>query len=201
MSYTAPPHHLSFLFACLMAFPLCQLAVSFADLDQSERQLRFTLPPSYETDPDAGVFAYTEALPVTQWGPSSRYKATIKVTRYYGTHQERSQQMAVGLMPKKALFLFLAGDCDDKATQMPYAPEIDRVIFNGREVGTLTGEDNLWILNTFEIPCEEINFPSSPGDIGKNELEIIIDSANSEKRWKLDIYSMALQIRHHGQFF
>ena len=187
-------HHLLTLGICLLALLPCSTSASYGDLDQPESALRSTYPISFETDPDAGVFAHTEPGILHQWGPASKYHTTITITRYYGNQQERNQQMAINLMPRKAKLLILAGDCDDLASGLPYAPEIDRVYFNGHEVGKLTGQDNLWILNTFEIPCEEINFPESPGSIGINELEIIIDSANSEKRWYLDLYSMAIQI-------
>ena len=192
------PHHklpwLPTAIACLLTFfTVTQANVSIGDLDQAGIELR-SLPPEYETDPDIGVFVHTEPGVLRQWGPSAKYNATINITRYYGNQQERNQQMDVGLMSRKALLLIPAGDCDDKATGLPYAPEIDRVTFNGRNLGNLIGEDNLWYLNVYEIPCEEINFPSSPGDIGKNELEIIIDSANPEKRWYLELYSIALQI-------
>ena len=193
MSPNTLPHLLT-LVICLLASLPCSTSATHGDLDQLESALRSTYPIGFETDPDAGVFAHTEPGIVHQWGPASRYHATIVITRYYGNQQERNQQMAIALMPRKAKLLIPAGDCDDLAKGLPYAPEIDRVFFNGREVGKLTGKDNLWLLNTFEIPCEEINFPESPGSIGVNELEIIIDSANSEKRWYLELYSMALQI-------
>lgn len=172
------------------------LAAYPSDIDQPEGELRsFTPPPAYETTPELGVFAHTEPGVNHIWGPKAHYKATICVTRYYGSQQERSRQIATGLMPRNATLVILAGDCDDKASGLPYAPEIDRIFFNGKDLGILHGENDIWLANYFEIPCEEINFPSSPGDVGENTLEIIIDSANTEKRWYLELYTMALQIR------
>ena len=135
---------------------------------------------------DDGIFSHEEPFPVRTWGPSTSYTADINVTRYYGNQQERNRQIQLGLMPKYATLSILAGDCDVHATRLDTAPEIDIVYFNGREVGILDGENDLWILNTFLIPCQEVNFPSAPGEIGKNKLEILVDTANKERTWYLD---------------
>ena len=53
----------------------------------------------------------------------------------------------------------------DRNTQPPSGsvPEIDRVFFNGEEIATLEGENNLWQLNEFEIPIEKVRFPERAG--------------------------------------
>ncbi|MBQ4480925.1 MAG: hypothetical protein II943_09830 [Victivallales bacterium] len=176
---------------------LCRLVwfsvISAGDLPASFPELRneTSCPVIYSDD---GIFVNQEPGIVRIWGPASSYRATIEITRYYGTRLERSKQIAVGLMPKYAILSILAGDCDVNATGFDYPPEIDRVFFNGKELGFLTGEDDKWIVNTFRIPCEEINFPSAPGEIGKNKLEIIVDSANDEPRWYLEQFYQSLEI-------
>ncbi|HYC88838.1 MAG TPA: hypothetical protein VEO54_06475 [Thermoanaerobaculia bacterium] len=40
-----------------------------------------------------------------------------------------------------------------------FPPEVDRVEFNGHDLGTLTGGDGIWKLNEFSIPIEWIRFP------------------------------------------
>jgi hypothetical protein len=71
-----------------------------------------------------------------------------------------------------------------------YNPERDRVYFNDHLVPTefLTGENNVWKLNSFNIPIEWINFPSDPGEGNSitnatNTITIEIDTANSDEIW------------------
>lgn len=188
-------HHPHRLRAALIVFcTIVRLCAALAgDCPQTIPELRST-PPRPVLYYDAGIFRHEEPAPVRTWGARTSYTATINVSRYYGNQQERARQMELGLMPKYAILSILAGDCDINAVGVGEAPEIDRVFFNGRELGILTGKDDAWILNTFRVPCQEVNFPSAPGEIGENQLEIIVDSGNSVKTWYLDQIYQTLDI-------
>jgi hypothetical protein len=74
----------------------------------------------------------------------------------------------------------------------PY-PEIDRVLFNGHPIGSLSGADGQWKLNEFEVPIAWVKFarratgstPQAAQTLGQNILEINIDtvSPSSQENW------------------
>lgn len=62
-------------------------------------------------------------------------------------------------------------------------PEVDYVRFNGQIIGQLTGDNNVWKLNEFQVPISLIRFarpnPNGSGpEPGLNEIEIVIDQAS-----------------------
>jgi pimeloyl-ACP methyl ester carboxylesterase len=69
-------------------------------------------------------------------------------------------------------------DCDGDGTREFVYGEVNEVYFNGELLGTLTGGNQLWNINSFEVPIESVNFPTSPGGVGENLLQIKIDVAN-----------------------
>ena len=112
---------------------------------------------------------------------------TIDVGRYPGNLDKLIEN---GLIEKTAELKMPAYDVDFDGGASGYNPERDRVYFNGHLVPTefLTGENNVWKLNSFNIPIEWINFPSDPGEgnsITKatNTITIDIDTANSDEVW------------------
>jgi len=81
-------------------------------------------------------------------------------------------------------------DFDTDVTGLGIQQERDIVYFNGHQVieTYLTGSDNEWKMNTFQIPIEWVNFPSDPGPGGQlvpadNTIQIDIDTANTEEDW------------------
>lgn len=95
-----------------------------------------------------------------------------------------------GLISATARFEMPAFDVDFDANVPPYAPERDRVSFNGNVVPTtfLTGSDGVWKLNAFEVPIEWVEFADDPGAGGTstpkpNQIRIDIDTANGEEVW------------------
>lgn len=68
-------------------------------------------------------------------------------------------------------------------------PEVDRILFNGQELGTLTGDNNIWKLNSFEVPIAWVKFPArsaggSAPTPAENEILIHIDEASgSDENW------------------
>jgi len=114
----------------------------------------------------------------------------IEITRYVGelnpdgTLKDAAALVAAGLLSPTATLIMPGFDVDSGATpEPPTEPEIDRVFFNGEPIGTLSGENNAWKLNSFEIPIEKVKFAaraapgSSPAPV-LNEVRIDIDTAN-----------------------
>jgi len=123
---------------------------------------------------------------------------TIDVGRYPGNLDKLIEN---GLIEKTAELKMPAYDVDFDGGASGYNPERDRVYFNGHLVPTefLTGENNVWKLNSFNIPIEWINFPSDPGEgnsITKatNTITIDIDTANSDEVWCTSIDWACLNI-------
>lgn len=114
----------------------------------------------------------------------------IKITRHIGelnadgTLRDADALVQAGLLSDKVTLQIPAFDVDYNAIPpRPYRPERDLVLFNGEEVGYLTGEDNTWKLNTFQIDIRKVKFAarapvgSSPQGAA-NRVTIQIDVAN-----------------------
>jgi hypothetical protein len=113
----------------------------------------------------------------------------IKVDRVLDD-ASRDKLKANGLISPTATLRMPAFDVDFDAVVPPYNPERDRVTFNGNVVPTtfLTGSNNVWKLNAFNVPIEWVKFASDPGEGGEaqpmdNEIRIDIDTANGELVW------------------
>lgn len=117
----------------------------------------------------------------------------IEITRHVGelnadgTLKRAAALVAAGLLSPKATLIMPAFDVDSNAVTN-FAPERDRVSFNGEEIGYLSGENNLWKLNRFEIPIEKVRFAARGANGSEpapalNEIRIDIDTANSELVW------------------
>lgn len=78
-------------------------------------------------------------------------------------------------------------DVDSSASVPGRQPEIDKVYFNGVEVGTLQGVDNRWTETRLEIPIEEIDFEN------KNIISIDIDVANTKDSWCMSVDWVAIE--------
>ena len=99
----------------------------------------------------------------------------IQVTRNFG---DKDKLQAANLI--KATLRMPAYDVDFNGGGTIYNPERDRVLFNGNVVPSefLTGDNNIWILNSFTIEGDWINFADDNGNPGINTIEIQIDTAN-----------------------
>lgn len=105
-----------------------------------------------------------------------------------------------GLVSDKAIVRVPAYDIDFDGGDGTRAPERDRVYFNGHAVPEefLTGGDGIWKLNTFQVPIEWVNFRqpgSGVADPGRNEVQIDIDTANTEEVWCTAIDWASLSFR------
>lgn len=71
-------------------------------------------------------------------------------------------------------------DCDGDGINDQLRREVDDVYWNGKKIGSLTGNDGVWKINRFSIPIQDIRFPTSQGAVATNKLEIRIDQANKD---------------------
>lgn len=124
---------------------------------------------------------------------------TLEIDRYVGdvnsdgTPQDPDTLIANEVLSSKARLMMPAFDVDSSAVlNPPFAPEVDKVFFNGHELSKpLTGANNTWIMNEFEVDIDIIKFPSrsAPGvkpTPAQNEIRIDIDTANvdiGEELW------------------
>lgn len=99
-------------------------------------------------------------------------------------------------------------DSDGNPNDPSVSPEVDRVMFNGKYAGDLSGVTDEWKENEFTIQMEWIKFPVRGGPPADNVIEIYIDQANSvEEQWctavdwaKLEFQAVAPVFLVHGLF-
>ena len=114
----------------------------------------------------------------------------IPVTRYVGllntdsTLKNTKTLVKEGYLSETATLEIMAYDVDSGAdVTAGDPPEIDRVLFNGQEVGFLSGQHKTWASNTFEVPIETVKFPEK-GELASeptpalNEIRIQVDAGN-----------------------
>jgi pimeloyl-ACP methyl ester carboxylesterase len=137
---------------------------------------------------------------------------TIKIDRYVG---DKAKLIANDLIGETAALSMPAYDVDFDAVIEGINPERDRVSFNGHVVPGefLTGSNNIWLQNDFEVPIDWVNFPTAPGSGGgrptaaDNVIRIDIDVANSGEYWctAIDWASLTIKVARpvvmaHGIF-
>jgi pimeloyl-ACP methyl ester carboxylesterase len=105
-----------------------------------------------------------------------------------GTLKDPGKLVANGVLSAQATIRFPVYDIDDKTpTDGTYAPEIDRVSFNGKFKKTLEGFNETWTDDTIVVPIEELKFGKD------NELLIDIDTANTEEYWCMAVDWVAIE--------
>ncbi len=102
-----------------------------------------------------------------------------------------------GLISPRAKIILPVFDIDVNGAP-GYPPEVDRISFNGHSLGTLTGDNNIWKLNSFEVPIEWVKFPAqSSGGAptpANNEIVIDIDQASgSAQNWCMSVDWLQIQ--------
>jgi hypothetical protein len=112
---------------------------------------------------------------------------TLPVGRVLG---DLAKLKANGLVPENVRLEFPAFDVDSAgAPGLP--PELDRVSVNGNVVPGefMTGINNVWVMQRFDIPIEWLNLPDEPPARGTvtpadNEIRIDIDTASgADENW------------------
>lgn len=92
--------------------------------------------------------------------------------------------ISAGIIPASVDIILPAYDVDYNGAS---PPERDEVLFNGQSLGFLTGDNNIWKLNTFRVDIRKVKFPSRPAPGAaptpvNNRLQIRIDTLSSN-RW------------------
>lgn len=96
-----------------------------------------------------------------------------------GTLKNPAAMVAAKVVGQRAKISFPVYDVDDKAvTDGTYAPEIDYLSWNGRFIKTLSGFNNTWVNDSFEVDISQVKFysPGNPGIV--NEFRVDIDQGN-----------------------
>lgn len=102
--------------------------------------------------------------------------------------------VADGVVPATINLILPAFDVDVHGAP---PPENDDVLFNGERQGSLNGDNDIWILNSFSVPISKIKFPApstsgAPAPVS-NIVQINIDTLSSG-RWCTSIDWVALVI-------
>ncbi|WP_033194290.1 dockerin type I repeat-containing protein [Methylomonas sp. MK1] len=103
--------------------------------------------------------------------------------------------VSAGIIPATVDIIMPAYDIDVNGTP---PPERDEALFNGQSLGFLTGDNNIWKLNSFSVDIRKIKFPSRPASGGNvvpviNKVQINVDTLSSG-RWCAAIDWVALVI-------
>ena len=136
---------------------------------------------------------------------------TLQLDRYVG---DPAKLAAAQQANAYAVLRLPAYDVDYDASGTSYKPERDLVSFNGKVVPQqyLTGQNDQWKLNSFNIPLSWIKFPTDPGENGvitpqTNTIQIDIDVQNTDEIWctAIDWASLSIEVQRpvllvHGIF-
>ncbi|SEH65124.1 hypothetical protein SAMN05660691_00643 [Rheinheimera pacifica] len=102
--------------------------------------------------------------------------------------------IAKGIIPSTVGILMPAFDVDVNGAP---PPERNEVLFNGQSLGTLTGDDNIWMLNNFSVDIRRVRFPAPGSGVPQaNRIQINIDTLSSG-RWctAIDWVALILEIK------
>lgn len=139
----------------------------------------------------------------------------IEVTRYVGptladgTLRDAGVLVQAGVLAPYATLVMPAYDVDFAGAIPGTAPERDRVSFNGTVMNALfpinsaflQGDNNIWRVNSFQIPIAKVKFPAARGLAGApptpalNEVRIDLDIANVAQAWCTALDWAALSIK------
>ncbi|MEE9209328.1 MAG: hypothetical protein V3U23_02655 [Kiloniellales bacterium] len=118
-----------------------------------------------------------------------------------GTLKNAQAMIDAGVLGPKAFLTMPALDVD-VAGAPGFPPEVDEIFFNGEKIGELTGINDKWVMNTFDIPIGKLRFPapaasgSAPQKVA-NTVQIAIDTASdpSDFNWCTSIDWGALRFK------
>jgi hypothetical protein len=75
---------------------------------------------------------------------------------------------------------FPVADCDGDGIDDQLLNEVDKLYLNDEELGTLKGDDQIWVSQSFDVPIAKIKFPGVPGTTAINHFRVDIDTANTD---------------------
>ena len=121
----------------------------------------------------------------------SPLKFAIDVDRDFGPVDSEGHpvpgNLLFGLTGRISVRVF---DVDDDA---PSTPEVDHLFLNGELLGTLSGANNQWSINTFEFPLNILRLPTAGNPDGRNDFHVDIDTTNSG--WAVEVDWAELRLK------
>lgn len=133
-------------------------------------------------------------------------RITLKVKRVVGPVggdgflTDPAGLISSGLISPKAKIILPVFDIDVNGAP-GFPPEVDRIFFNGHDLGTLTGDNNIWKQNSFEVPIDWVKFPAqasggSAPTPANNDIQINIDEASgAQENWCMSADWVQLQFK------
>lgn len=118
----------------------------------------------------------------------------IEITRYVGPVDGQGRLLDAqglinaGVLSANATILLPGYDVDVNGAP-GFPPEVDRISLNGKVLGTLTGDNNVWKLNQFTVETADLRFPDraslgSEPTPARNTIRIDIDTASgNQQNW------------------
>jgi len=80
-------------------------------------------------------------------------------------------------------------DVDDDYAGTDQKPELDKMVVNGTTLsGFLSGANDQWSINSFAVPLNLLRLPTSANPTGRNDFQVLIDTANGGKNvWAVEV--------------
>lgn len=103
-----------------------------------------------------------------------------------GTLKDPKKLIDNKVIASKAILSLPVYDIDSGYTSSSYAPEIDKLYFNGKYQKTLSGKNRKWTDDGLSIDISEVKFGKD------NEVRIDIDTDNSREVWCMAVDWVAL---------
>jgi triacylglycerol lipase len=104
-----------------------------------------------------------------------------------GTLIDAADLVNKGRINAQAALRFPVFDIDSNANIPGFQPEVDKISWNGKEVKTLSGVNNVWTDDSLVVPIEEVKFGTD------NEFRVDIDVANSGDNWCMSVDWVAIE--------
>lgn len=92
-----------------------------------------------------------------------------------------------GTIGAQAALRFPVFDIDSNANINGLQPEVDKISWNGKEVKTLSGVNNVWTDDSLIVPIEDVKFGTD------NEFRVDIDVANPGDNWCMSVDWVAIE--------
>ncbi|MGD8589541.1 MAG: alpha/beta hydrolase [Chromatiales bacterium] len=158
----------------------------------SAQAARINPPPTSDTtfvaDDGSGLdtgCTYRNGGPLRIEVPIDRYVGEVDTDGHLVNLNDLIANHVIG---DKAYVRLPAWDIDINGGGSSYAPEHDRLFINGQDMGLLTGDNQIWKLNEFQVSVEHLKFPSMGANGNTptpaiNEIQINIDESNTDLVW------------------
>jgi hypothetical protein len=141
-------------------------------------------------DTDSGsidVYLFRSEGPISIDVPMRRYVGEVDANGHLVNSDDLVNRGIVGRTVKITLpafdvdaQTFPVADCDGDGIDDQLLNEVDKIFLNDEELGTLKGNNAIWLSQSFDVPVAKIKFPSAPGATAINRFRIDVDTANRD---------------------